>query len=457
MSNGQALMHIKDFTGNLMSGASPEAAEQWDRLLGRLLSFRGDPMADVEALLAAHPRFAMAQILRAGLFAMAMEPGAEPQLCECLAGMASLRRSMTERELRHIEVLEACGRRDWLGAAEASAELTLAYPRDLFALMLGHQLDFFTGRQTELLDRIRRALPHWQEGEPGQGFLLGMLAFGLEENNRFEEAEEAGRAAVEAFGGDSWAVHAVAHCLEMQGRPREGVAWLNALSADWAPDNFFAFHNWWHLALFHLEQDDAPRALALYDSYIACGPGAPALELVDAAALLWRLRLIGVEVGDRFEAVADAWQATLPEDGIGYYGFNDLHLAMAIAGAGRSGRAERHLALLERAATSRAPHAPVIAEIALPAVRAIYALGMGDPAGAGVLAQRVRSMSHRLGGSNAQRNILWWTARAAAEAAGDAPRHRALAAERLADRPESPLARAFARRVQPEPLHMRAA
>jgi tetratricopeptide (TPR) repeat protein len=437
-------MRTTDFTGNTVSGANREAAGQADVLLGRLLSFRGDPLAEVEAIIAAHPGFPMAHIIRATLFAMAMEPGAEPLLKGALAELAPLRAGMTDRERQHVAVLERWVLRDWMGAAEASAELTLAYPRDLLALMFGHQMDFLSGRQSELLDRINRALVHWQPGEPGHGFLLGMLAFGLEENNRFAEAEEEGRAAVEAYVGDAWAVHAVAHCFEMQGRPRDGVAWLNAMAADWAPDNFFAFHNWWHLALFHLEQGDTERALALYDAQIARDVGAPALELHDAAALLWRLHLLGVDVGNRFEAIADAWEAALGEDGIGYHGFNDLHLAMALAGAGRSGRAEAHLRRLEAAARSAMPHASVLAEIALPAVRAFYALAHGDPEGAGILAQRVRSMSHRLGGSNAQRNILWWTARAAAEAAGDRDRHRSLCAERLADRPESPLARALA-------------
>jgi tetratricopeptide (TPR) repeat protein len=440
-------MTVTDFTGNPVSGATAEAAGQADVLLGRLLAFRGDPLAEVEAILAAHPRFVMAHIIRATLFAMTMEPGAEPMLRDTLATLAHLRSGMTERERLHVAVLERWARRDWMGAAEASTELTLACPRDLLALLFGHQADFLTGRQPELLDRITRALVEWQPGEPGHGFLLGMRAFGLEENNRFLEAEEEGRAAVEAYAGDAWAVHAVAHCLEMQGRPRDGMAWLNALSADWAPDNFFAYHLWWHLALFHLEQCDTERALALYDSHIARDVGAPALELHDASALLWRLHLLGVDVGHRFEALADAWEATLGEDGIGYQGFNDLHMALALAGAGRSGRAEAHLRRLEAAARSGTPHAPVLADVAVPAVRAIYALANGDPEGAGILAQQVRGMSHRIGGSNAQRNILWWTARAAAEAAGGRDRHRALCAERLSDRPESPLARALARRM----------
>ena len=60
------------------------------------------------------------------------------------------------------------------------------------------------------------------------GYVLGMQAFGLEENFAFEQAEAIGRRAVELQPHDAWAVHAVGHVCEMQGRPADGIAWLNA-------------------------------------------------------------------------------------------------------------------------------------------------------------------------------------------------------------------------------------
>ena len=59
--------------------------------------------------------------------------------------------------------------------------------------------------------------------------------------------------ALEIERRDGWAVHAVAHVMEMQGRIDEGARWLAERETDWSPDNGFAFHNWWHLALFHLD------------------------------------------------------------------------------------------------------------------------------------------------------------------------------------------------------------
>jgi hypothetical protein len=61
-------------------------------------------------------------------------------------------------------------------------------------------------------------LPHWGHEVPGYSYVLGMYAFGLEEMNQFEEAEETARAALAIQRRDSWAVHAAAHVMEMQGR-----------------------------------------------------------------------------------------------------------------------------------------------------------------------------------------------------------------------------------------------
>ena len=84
-----------------------------------------------------------------------------------------------------------------------------------------------------------------------------MYAFGLEETGDYARAEEVGRRAVELNARDAWASHAVAHVMEMQARLDEGISWLETTSRSWARDNGFAYHNHWHLALYHLDLGDA--------------------------------------------------------------------------------------------------------------------------------------------------------------------------------------------------------
>ena len=60
--------------------------------------------------------------------------------------------------------------------------------------------------------------------------------------------------------------------------------------------------------------------------------------MVDAASLLWRMHLRGIDVGDRWRSIADAYERT---DEPGFYAFNDMHAMMAYVGSGRSTAAAR--------------------------------------------------------------------------------------------------------------------
>ena len=172
-----------------------------------------------------------------------------------------------------------------------------------------------------------------------------MAAFGLEETGHYGEALEAGRAAVAANPDDVWAIHAVVHTYEMQGRIDEGIAFLRSDETRWESGNLFTVHNWWHLALYELEAGRPERALAIYDAEVhhAGSLGVP-IEMIDASALLWRLRLEDADTGGRFGPLADAWAAK--SDAAPWYAFNDLHAVMAFAGAGRLADARELVARL---------------------------------------------------------------------------------------------------------------
>ena len=168
--------------------------------------------------------------------------------------------------------------------------------------------------------RPARALPEWDDDDPLFPCVLSLYAFGLAECQQFALAEDprpprdrpgrrSVRAGAQAPAARSvpWAVHAVLHAMEMQGRFDEGAAWLRQQQERWTDGTRFASHLWWHLALFRLEGLDVTGTLRLVDTHFSGPALAHGLQCVDAASLYWRLRMMDVEVGALFKDLLRRW------------------------------------------------------------------------------------------------------------------------------------------------------
>jgi hypothetical protein len=212
------------------------------------------------------------------------------------------------------------------------------------------------------------------------------------------------------------------------------MQWLQATSPNWA-DSALSYHNWWHLALHHLELDDITSALDVYDRFVHPKPTAIALELVDASQLLSRISLRGGDVGSRWQALADCWAA---QDAGGFYAFNDVHALIAYTAAARDEHQRRMLAKLEKSADGVHTNAIITRELGLPLARAIVAMSCGRHAEAVELLLPIRSRMNRLGGSHAQRDLVQLTCNEAALRCGNGRLARALASERTEQKPASP-------------------
>ncbi len=436
------MTRVNDDLGLGLTGADRTAADRYAAAVRLLQCYRGDPVAEVDAALDQSPGFAMAHALKAWLHLLGTEPAGLPVAREAL--LAGERLATSDREKGHFAAIHHLAEGRWHAAGRVLEDVTAAEPRDALGLLAGHQIDFFTGNSRMLRDRIARALPSWDAGMPGYHSLLGMHAFGLEETGDYARAEAAGRRGVESEPRDGWSQHAVAHVLEMQNRTEEGIRWMRS-NDGWTGDSFFQVHNWWHLALYHLERGEVDAVLALFDREIYGSRSGVVLDMVDASALLWRLHLRGVDVRDRFALVADNWA---PISTAGTYAFNDVHAVMAFVGAGRRDDALAVLAAQDEAMAGPGDNAAFTAEVGRPVAEALVAFGDGDYARAVSLLRRARPVSARFGGSHAQRDVIDLTLIEAALRAEDAALARALAAERDARRHESPLTRLFVRRAK---------
>ena len=439
-----ATMARTDLHGNPASGPADGIA-RYDHALDRLLRYHVDVIPALTELVTEAPDVPMGHVM-AGYLSLTSTD--EPDRAGAVESVEVLRAlPANDREAAHRTVIETWLAGDWHGAARLLDELLVAWPADLLGLLVGHQLDFFLGDAANLRDRVARSCAALPAEHPHQGFVLGMLAFGLEETGSYEHAEDVGLAALERNPDDVWATHAVVHTYEMRGRVGDGLRFLRTREVDWARDNLFTVHNWWHLALFVLEAGAPQEALALYDEHLhnAGSAGVP-LEMLDASALLWRLHLdgpaLGVDCGARFAVLADAWSGRMAA--APWYAFNDAHAVMALVGAGRLDDARGVANRLARfgAARGAGPSGPgtnrwMTNEVGLTACRALVAFGEDRHDDVVDLLMPVRATTYRFGGSHAQRDALQRTLLESALRAGRRDLARSLLAERLTLRSRS--------------------
>lgn len=429
---------LTDACGNEVTATSEETVVRFDAALRSLLLFADDVGDAWEQTVADEPTFLLGQLGRAYLRCLSSEAPDAAEARQILAGLEGA--EATDRERGHVDAALAYAHGDLAGAAERLALLNAAHPRDALALTVGHQLDFFCGDAAGLRDRPGRVLSSWDPDHPLFGFVLGMHAFGLEECNLYPQAEAVGMRALDAEPRDVWALHAVVHVHEMQARADAGLRFMDERRADWAQGNFFVVHNAWHEGLFRLELGDVDGALAIYDRTLHHeGSAGVSLEMLDATSLLWRMHLDGLDVGDRWGPLADAWADKTEDES--WYVFNDMHAAMAYVGAGRLDPARALVARLRDSAASLPAHLTnraMLGEVGLPVCQAVLAFGEGRYDDVVALLHPIRHIVHRFGGSNAQRDAVARTLLESAVRSGDLALASALVSARLAVRDASP-------------------
>ena len=383
---------------------SAAAAEAYGNCVRAYMGYQTDVGVHLKAALTADAEMPMALITRGYFFHLFSIPALERKAADSArAGQDAIAaRGATQREKWHLAALQAWNVGDMAGATDWWEQILLRHPHDVMAIRLSHFTHFYLHGGGAMRQSIKRILPAWDEKRPDYGFILGISAFSHEEVGDYREAEAAGKRAVEINPKDIWATHAVAHVFEMQGRQDEGIAWLDALSGQWAELNNFRFHTWWHRALYHLEQGQHDTVLDLYDREFWAEPSDEYLDFTNAAATLWRLDYRGVDVGQRWSVLADVAERHNRD---AMLAFADAHYMMALAKDGRQAAAQTMLDSLAEAARGAGDQAQVTAAVGLPVCRATLALCQGKADEAADMLLPLRDHIWRLGGSHAQRDV----------------------------------------------------
>lgn len=438
-------MEFDDARGLAVTAASEAAVRGIDATTEAYLAFRADTGERLKEALAADPACVYAHTLR-GYFMLLFETRpflerARKSLSAAEEALAAT--SVTPRERAHVEALRRWTSGEWEAAAAQFDAILMEHPRDAVAFKMAQYLHFYLGDAEAMRDSAARCLFAWDEGVPGYGYILGSYAFALEEAGAYAEAERAGKRAVEIHPHDVWAAHAVAHVMEMEGRAREGVAWIDSLDRNWDDCHNFRYHILWHRCLFHLDLGDGERALDLYDREVRDRSTEEYLDIANAASMLWRMEQNGIDVGRRWDELAER---SAQHVGDRMLVFADAHYAMALAAAGDP---DPHLADLRAwAREGSGTEARLLRECGLALIEGLVAYRRGEWARAVDLLLPIRRELRRVGGSHAQRDVFQRTLVDAAIRDGRWSLARALVAERLGRKPESAWNRSAWARVE---------
>lgn len=396
----------QDFSGNAFTFVNDAAQGHWNALVQAFLAHGAQTPVHLGALLEADPDAVMGHVAK-GMFMTLLGRRELLEVArEALATAEAIARNhaVTASERLYVEALRACLAGNPGQGITALERILQHTPTDALAMKLSHAWRFVLGDAQGMRRALERLAPAFGPDHAAHGYFLGCQAFAFEETGDYAAAETAGRAGLEHSADDAWGLHAVAHVHDMTANATAGLKWLTGREAAWAHCNNFRYHVWWHKALMHLDLGQISAALALYDAEIRADKTDDYRDISNATSLLSRLELEGVDVGNRWEELADISEKRT-EDGCLI--FADLHYLLALAGGGRAAAMDRLVARI--GADGARADSDVGNRMASPGhatAQGLEAFGEGNYAAAFENLRNARPHMHLAGGSHAQRDVF---------------------------------------------------
>lgn len=432
----------------LALSTTPEAASRYNAGLERVMKVQAGAEDLIGEAVALDPDFALGH---AALAMLSHESGCSGDTEAALhAARTAVRKRGDERERSMVEVV-GLRVKDVRGAgARALVAHIDAHPRDVLAVSAAVPTIAFSGVtdvQQEAWDLVDRLAPaygdHW--------WYASLLAFTRQDQSRFDEAGELAESALAAEPSSGHAVHARAHALYETGEHETGRTWLGQWVTESGQCASHGAHFSWHAAMHELALGDTAavrrRYLAQLAPPVVCG----VRSLIDAGSLLWRWQVttngwdeavaqgLPDRVGQAFpdepehpsvEQVLDELDPLLlerPETP-----FVAMHAAVALAA---SSDRERLMALTVHC---RGSDDATVRTVVAPICDAFVAVLESRWLDAATLVHGVLPTLVRVGGSQAQRDVIEETMLLCLVNAGEVERALALLDARL-DRRNSPL------------------
>jgi tetratricopeptide (TPR) repeat protein len=385
----------QDALGNEVGANSAVALAGIDDFVTGFLGYE-KKAANIIAAADAAPEAPLAQIY-AGFTWMFLEAESAPGMAATYLGRV---RAETPRERMLQTQLERWIAGDIPAALAIGEEIVRGYPRDLASVKLHQYFSFNRGDAASMLKIAKLAEP----ANPKNAHLLGMMAFAHEQLNDIPAAEAAARQALEFKRKEPWAQHALAHVMLSSGRVREGVDFLDDASGTWVDLNSFMYtHNWWHKALFHISLGDHQAVFDAYDNHVWGIEPEYSQDQAGAVSLLARMEVAGMNVGDRWQGVADYLKARATDT---VQPFLTLQYLYGLARAERAEADRLMQVITDKAMTSTAFDRLVWRDVALPAARGMLAHARRSWVDAARWLGEAHPRMTEIGGSHAQRDLF---------------------------------------------------
>jgi hypothetical protein len=368
-----------------------DAVAAYNRGIGNLLRLEEGSLHAVAASVALDPTFALGH---AGLALLGHEMCAPVDI---EARIDDARRHVqrgTDRERSHVEAVA----RHVAGDSTPLLRHLLRHPTDALLLSVAVPTIAFAGVTTVPQDAweiVERCAPAYGD----DWWFTGLLAFMRQEQGRFDEAMSLACLSLDTEPGAGHSAHARAHAHYETGDHPGGLAWMDGWITGAGAQVDSLTHFAWHAAMHELSLGDLDAVRARYESQLRPEAGMGCRSLVDSGSLLWRWTLTpGSTAVPRMTEVLDVVDETLLHSPPS--AFMAMHAAVALCAAEDADG----LATLARHSAGRSELAHT--EVAAPLALALRKLVLGDPSGAADAIAALQPQLWRVGGSDAQREVV---------------------------------------------------
>lgn len=409
-----------------------QSGAAYNEALAAVLRLHAGAVEAASRAIALDPTFALGH---AAVALLGYELGVRVDIDARLAAAVRHAGRATDRERSHVHAV-GCHVR---GDSAPLLEHLQHWPNDALLLSVAVPTIAFTGAPMppgQAWDLVENCRPAYGD----DWWFNGLLAFMRQEQHRYDDAMRLACRSLELEPAGGHAAHARAHAHYETGDHVQGLAWMDGWITGEGRTVERLAHFSWHAALHELSLGDLDAVARRYDDQLHPTPALGCRALVDSGSLLWRWSITpgagAVPPVDEVLAAAPEVVDRPPT------AFMAMHVAVAHCAAGDAAA----LASLE--SRCRRSDDRCIREICAPLARALRRLASGDPSGAADGLAAIESGLWRVGGSDAQREIIEETRIAALLRAGRYIEARDVLDARL-DRRHSPRDRRW--RAQAEP------